>query len=80
MQIANNAARPGILPADKIPLGLALGERWFGGPVRLMADRFADQLATLERLDASGRARILLEILGRRVRTTTDRRNLMPTG
>jgi transcription antitermination factor NusG len=46
----------------------------------MMAGPFADQLARLEQLDDSGRARILLEILGRQVRTTTDRRNLMPVG
>lgn len=51
-----------------------------GSPVRVMAGPFADQLAMLEQLDDSGRARILLDILGRQVRTTTDRRNLMPAG
>ncbi len=51
-----------------------------GGPVRVMAGPFAEQLAMLEQLDASGRACILLEIMGRQVRTTTDRRNLMPAG
>ena len=51
-----------------------------GSPVRVMAGPFADQLAMLEQLDDSGRACILLEILGRQVRTTTERRNLMPTG
>jgi transcriptional antiterminator RfaH len=51
-----------------------------GSPVRLMAGPFADQLARLEQLDDSGRAHILLEILGRQVRTTTDRHNLMPAG
>jgi transcriptional antiterminator RfaH len=51
-----------------------------GGPVRVMAGPFADRLAMLDQLDATGRARILLEILGRQVRTTTDRRNLMPVG
>lgn len=51
-----------------------------GSPVRLMAGPFADQLALLERLDDSGRACILLDILGRQVRTTTERRNLLPVG
>ena len=51
-----------------------------GSPVRIMAGPFADQLARLEQLDDSGRACILLEILGRQVRTTTERRNLMPVG
>jgi transcriptional antiterminator RfaH len=51
-----------------------------GSPVRVMAGPFADQLAMLERLDDAGRACILLDILGRQVRTTTERRNLMPAG
>ena len=51
-----------------------------GSPVRVMAGPFADQLALLEQLDDSGRAHILLDILGRQVRTTTERRNLMPVG
>lgn len=51
-----------------------------GNPVRVMAGPFADQLATLEQLDASGRACILTDILGRQVRTTTESRNLMPVG
>jgi transcription elongation factor/antiterminator RfaH len=51
-----------------------------GSPVRVMAGPFADQLAMLEQLDDSGRARILLDILGRQVRTVTERRNLMPAG
>ncbi|MGD9614966.1 MAG: transcriptional activator RfaH [Alphaproteobacteria bacterium] len=51
-----------------------------GSPVRVMAGPFADQLAMLEQLDGSGRACILLDILGRQVRTTTERRNLMPVG
>jgi transcriptional antiterminator RfaH len=51
-----------------------------GSPVRVMAGPFAEQLARLEQLDDSGRAHILLEILGRQVRTTTERRNLMPVG
>ena len=51
-----------------------------GGAVRVMAGPFADRLAMLEQIDASGRTSILLEIMGRQVRTTTDRRNLMPAG
>jgi transcription elongation factor/antiterminator RfaH len=51
-----------------------------GSLVRVMAGPFAEQLARLEQLDDSGRAHILLEILGRQVRTTTDRRNLLPIG
>jgi transcription elongation factor/antiterminator RfaH len=51
-----------------------------GGPVRVMAGPFADQLAELEQLDGSGRAHILLEILGRQVRTTIEPQNLIPLG
>lgn len=51
-----------------------------GSPVRVMAGPFADQLAMLEQLDDSGRACILLDMMGRQVRTTTERRNLMPAG
>ena len=50
-----------------------------GSPVRVMAGPFADQLARLEQLDDSGRACILLEIMGRQVRATTERHNLIPT-
>lgn len=49
-----------------------------GGPVRLLAGPFADRLAVLEELDGSGRVRVLLEILGRQVRMTTEVRHLMP--
>lgn len=49
-----------------------------GGPVRLMAGPFADQLAILEELDDSGRVRVLLDILGRQVRMTTEVRHVMP--
>jgi len=38
-----------------------------GAKVRLAAGPFAEQLATLNRLDDSGRVRVLLEILGRPV-------------
>src|SRR3954451_13088111 len=51
-----------------------------GSPVRVMAGPFADQLAMLEQLDDSGRACILLDILGRRGGTVAERRTLMPAG
>lgn len=35
-----------------------------GSPVRLLAGPFAEQLGTLERLDDSGRVRVLLSIMG----------------
>jgi transcriptional antiterminator RfaH len=49
-----------------------------GGPVRLMAGPFAEQLATLDDLDDSGRVRVLLNILGRRVAISTDVNNVLP--
>ena len=48
-----------------------------GGPVRMLAGPFADQLAILEELDESGRVRVLLDILGRQVRMTTDASHVM---
>jgi hypothetical protein len=38
-----------------------------GDPVRLTQGPFADYLGTLDRLDDSGRVRVLLDMLGRRV-------------
>ena len=49
-----------------------------GGPVRLMAGPFAEQLAILEELDDSGRVRVLLDILGRRVTISTEANNILP--
>lgn len=49
-----------------------------GGPVRLLAGPFADQLATLEELDDSGRVCLLLDMLGRQVRMTTEISHVMP--
>src|SRR5262245_56200416 len=43
-----------------------------GDPVRLMQGPFAEYLGTLDRLDDSGRVRILLEMLGRRVPVIVD--------
>ena len=49
-----------------------------GGPVRLMAGPFAEQLAILDHLDDSGRVRVLLDILGRQVAISTDANNVLP--
>jgi len=49
-----------------------------GSPVRLLAGPFADQLAILDHLDDAGRVRVLLDILGRQVRISTDSNNLLP--
>ena len=47
-----------------------------GGPVRLMAGPFAEQIAILDNLDDSGRVKVLLQILGRQVTISTDANNL----
>ena len=49
-----------------------------GGPVRLLAGPFAEQLAVLDYLDDSGRVKVLLEILGRRVPLSTNANNVLP--
>jgi transcription elongation factor/antiterminator RfaH len=49
-----------------------------GGPVRLMAGPFAEQLAMLDELDDTGRVRVLLDILGRRVAISTEANNVLP--
>jgi transcriptional antiterminator RfaH len=58
---------------------LQLGDKLqVGGPVRLMAGPFAEQLAILEHLDDSGRVRVLLDILGRQVAISTAANNILP--
>jgi transcription antitermination factor NusG len=47
-----------------------------GDPVRLLQGPFAEYLGTLDRLDDSGRVRVLLEMLGRRVPVTVDGHHL----
>jgi transcription antitermination factor NusG len=49
-----------------------------GGPVRLMVGPFAEQLAILDKLDDTGRVRVLLDILGRRVAISTKAKNILP--
>jgi transcription elongation factor/antiterminator RfaH len=45
-----------------------------GSQVRLAAGPFADQLGTLDRLDDSGRVRVLLEIMGATVPVQVERK------
>jgi transcription antitermination factor NusG len=45
-----------------------------GSPVRLAAGPFADQLGILDRLDDSGRVRVLLEIMGGTIPVQLERR------
>jgi len=49
-----------------------------GGPVRLAAGPFAERLAILDRLDDSGRIRVLLDILGRQVLVSTGCNTVLP--
>jgi len=49
-----------------------------GGPVRLAAGPFAEQLAILDHLDDCGRVRVLLDILGRQVAISTTSNNVIP--
>ena len=64
------------------PLGiLQFGETLrVGETVRLMAGPFAEHLAVLDKLDDTGRVRVLLDILGRQVSITTGRNNVLPVG
>jgi transcription antitermination factor NusG len=58
---------------------LQLGDKLqIGAPVRLMAGPFAEQLAILDELDDTGRVRVLLDILGRRVTISTSANNILP--
>jgi transcription elongation factor/antiterminator RfaH len=47
-----------------------------GSQVRLAAGPFAEQLGTLDRLDDSGRVRVLLEIMGRTVPVHLERESV----
>jgi len=49
-----------------------------GASVRLAAGPFADQLGILDRLDDSGRIRVLLNIFGRQVAVSLDRTQALP--
>ncbi len=49
-----------------------------GSPVRLAAGPFAEQLAVLDRLDDSGRIRVLLNMLGRQVPVSLHRTHALP--
>ena len=49
-----------------------------GGSVRLATGPFAEQLAILDRLDDSGRVRVLLDILGRQVWVSTGCNSVLP--
>jgi transcription elongation factor/antiterminator RfaH len=53
--------------------GLQKGQR-----VRILSGPFADFVGTLERLDESGRVRVLLQLMGTAVPVATDRSRLLP--
>lgn len=58
---------------------LQLGEQLkLGGPVGVMAEPFAEQLAILESMDDAGRVRVLFAILGRKVSIDTHSNNVLP--
>ena len=61
------------------------GERWYvacslqrqeGQVVRVVAGPFASAVGCLERLNATGRVRVLLDIMGGKVPTLLDRSSL----
>ncbi len=57
-----------LIAATDLQGNLQLGEHLkVGGSIRVAAGPFADQLATLDRIDDSGRIRVLLGMLGRKV-------------
>jgi transcriptional antiterminator RfaH len=62
-------------PSGILQLGRKLK---LGGPVRLMAGPFAEQIAILDNLDDTRRVQVLLHILGRPVAISTDVNNLLP--
>lgn len=49
-----------------------------GAPVRLIAGPFAEHLAILDRLDDSGRVRVLLELMGRQVSISAHCNDVLP--
>jgi transcriptional antiterminator RfaH len=51
-----------------------------GAPIRLATGPFAERLAILDRLDDSGRIRVLLDMLGRQVFVSTECSNALPAG
>lgn len=58
---------------------LQLGQQLkVGEPIRLAVGPFAEQLAILDRMDDSGRIRVLLGILGRQVPVSTHCTNALP--
>ena len=50
-----------------------------GASVRLAAGPFGDQIAVLDRMDDSGRIRVLLNMLGRQVPVSMKRTHALPT-
>lgn len=67
-----------VASADRCGV-LQLGHKFkIGESVRLAAGPFAEQLAVIDRLDDSGRIRVLLHLLGRQVRVLTDGKNALP--
>jgi transcription elongation factor/antiterminator RfaH len=59
--------------AENRDFGLAKGQ-----PVRILSGPFAELIGTLDRLDAGGRTRVLLEIMSTAVAVTIHRQALCP--
>lgn len=58
---------------------LQLGQQLkVGAPVRLMVGPFVDHLAILDRLDDSGRVRVLLDLMGRQIPISADCNDVLP--
>jgi len=57
----------------RVDAGLAVGKS-----VRILSGPFADFAGTLERLDAKGRVRVLLDMMGTTVPVELDRSGLLP--
>ena len=73
----------GVVEAIKARLGEDGAIDWasslkIGQPVKICDGPFADFVGTLERLDASGRVRVLLDLMGRAVCVSTRSEMLAP--
>jgi transcriptional antiterminator RfaH len=68
-----------LIAATDLHGNLQLGEHLkVGGSIRVAVGPFADQLAILDRIDESGRIRVLLGMLGRKVSVLMDLNNVLP--
>ena len=70
------------LLARVTPSGATDWSQWLrvGQPVRVVDGPFSNMMGTLENLDAAGRVRVLLELLGRPVSVALAGENVAPAG